>query len=638
MQVSNTRKSYDIDDTHKSEYTDIVQLKKGLGLLDVFAIASGAMISSGLFVLPGIAYGFAGPAMIISYFIAGILVIPTVMSKAELVTAMPKCGGDYFYITRSMGFAAGTIAGFASWFSLALKSAFALLGMGIFALLINPAFTMMDIKLIAVGLCLVFMFINLIGIKEAGITQILLVFFLLVILVTYIVRGFVSIHPDQYTPFAPHGWWPVLSTAGLVFISFGGLTKVASVAEEIRNPKFVVPVGMILAYVTVFILYLGVIFITVGVLPHSLLKDSLTPISEGARFFWGTTGIIITAIAAVLAFVSTANAGIMSASRYPLAMSRDHILPTVVRKVNKRFKTPHAAILFTTAFMIAIILFLDLHMLVEAASTMLLLLFISANLSVIVMRESKLQSYQPTFRAPLYPYLQIAAIIGYGFLVFDMGITTLLITAVFIAFTIIWFFVYVKPKIVEDSAIMYIVERITDKQIVTDSLREELREIVKEREEIIEDEFDRIFTDALIIDIPEKMPFNEFICVAAQNIKQRLGIDEKTLLDLFTEREKQSCTALRPGLAIPHIIIEGEKIFDIVMVRAIHGITFPDAPEPVHIVFILVGTRDMRNLHLRALMAIAQISQHHDFDERWMNAKKTEDLRDIVLLGKRKRN
>ncbi|UCC11245.1 MAG: PTS sugar transporter subunit IIA, partial [candidate division WOR-3 bacterium] len=285
-----------------------------------------------------------------------------------------------------------------------------------------------------------------------------------------------------------------------------------------------------------------------------------------------------------------------------------------------------------------IILFLDLHMLVEAASTMLLLLFISANLSVIVMRESKLQSYQPTFRTPLYPYIQIAAIIGYGFLVFDMGITTLIITALFIASTVLWFFVYVKPKIVSDSAIMYIVERITDKQIVTDSLREELREIVKEREEIIEDEFDRIIKDAIIIDIPEQVHFDKFIKIAAQNIKQRLGVEEKILLNLFVEREKQSCTALRPGLAIPHIVIDGEQTFDIVLVRAEQGIVFPDAPEPVHIVFILVGTRDMRNLHLRALMAIAQISQHPDFDERWMNAKKVEDLRDIILLGKRKRN
>jgi len=211
-------------------------LKKELGLLGVFAIASGAMISSGLFILPGLAFQKAGPAMVLSYIIAGILVLPTVFSKAELVTAMPKAGGDYFYITRSMGAVAGTIAGLASWFSLSLKSAFALVGMGIFTLLINPALSMSEIKLIAIGLCIIFMLINLVGIKEAGTTQILLVVFLVAILVLYVIGGFTTIIPGRFTPFAPHGVLSIFSTAGLVFISFGGLTKVASVAEEVRNP------------------------------------------------------------------------------------------------------------------------------------------------------------------------------------------------------------------------------------------------------------------------------------------------------------------------------------------------------------------------------------------------------------------
>ena len=221
-------------------------LKKGLGLLGVFAIAAGAMISSGLFILPGLAFAKAGPAMILAYIIAGILVIPTIFSKAELVTAMPKAGGDYFYITRSMGFTAGTIAGLASWFSLSLKSAFALVGMGIFTLLINPTLSMFEIKIIAIVLCLIFMLINLFGIKGAGNTQILLVFFLITILILYAVKGFVTIIPERYTPFAPYGLLPVFSTAGFVFISFGGLTKVASVAEEIKNPKINVPLGMFL--------------------------------------------------------------------------------------------------------------------------------------------------------------------------------------------------------------------------------------------------------------------------------------------------------------------------------------------------------------------------------------------------------
>ncbi len=612
-------------------------LKKELGLLGVFAIASGAMISSGLFILPGLAFLRAGPGMVLSYIIAGILVLPTIFSKAELVTAMPKAGGDYFYITRSMGAVAGTIAGLASWFSLSLKSAFALVGMGIFTLLINPALGMLDIKLIAIGLCIVFMLINLVGIKEAGTTQILLVVFLIAILSLYVIGGFTSIVPGRLTPFMPRGVLPVFSTAGLVFISFGGLTKVASVAEEVRNPKINVPVGMLLAYGVVLVLYVTVVFTTVGVLNYDVLEKSLTPVADGARAFWGMPGVVITAIAAVLAFISTANAGIMSAARYPLAMSRDSMVPAVFTKVHRKFKTPYVAIVFTTLFMIGIISFLNLEVLVEAASTMLLLLYISANLSVIVMRESKLQNYQPSFRSPLYPYAQIVAILGYGFLIYDMGRDTLIITGIFIACALLWYVVYVRPKISRESALMYVVERVTDRQIVTDTLKQELREIVKEREEIIEDEFDHLVKDAVILNIEEKMRFDEFIKIAAAKLSDRIDVDQNKLIKLFDEREKQSCTALRPGLAIPHIVIEGERKFDIMMVRAAQGILYPDAPEPVHIVFVLIGTRDMRNLHLRALMAIAQITEQPHFDEKWLRAQTSEDLRDIVLLGKRKR-
>ncbi len=614
-----------------------MQLKKELGLLGVFAIAAGAMISSGLFILPGLAFAKAGPAMILAYIIAGILVIPAIFSKAELVTAMPKAGGDYFYITRSMGFTAGTISGLASWISLSLKTAFALVGMGIFALLISPGLSMTEIKIIAIVLCLIFMTINLLGIKGAGTTQILLVFFLIAILILYIMRGFVAITPERFTPFAPNGLLPVFSTAGFVFISFGGLTKVASVAEEIKNPKINVPVGMFLAFIVVLALYAAVTFITVGVLNYDTLSNSLTPISDGAKTFWGTPGVVITAIAAMLAFISTANAGIMSAARYPLAMSRDHIMPKFFLKVNNRFRTPHIAILATSAFMILIILFLNLKVLIEAASTMLLLLYISANLAVIIMRESKLHNYQPSFRSPLYPYIQIIGIIGYGFLIYDMGKDTLLITAIFILCAVLWYLFYVRQRISRESALMYVVERITDRKIVTDSLREELREVVKEREEIIEDEFDKLVKDALIFDFDEKIHFDDFIKIAADKLSQRTGLKPKSLIALFIEREKQSCTALRPGLAIPHIIISGKKKFDVLLVRAKQGIIFPDAPEPVHIVFVLVGTQDMRNFHLRALMAIAQIAQRHDFDKKWLEARKIEDLRDIMLLGKRQR-
>ena len=165
-------------------------LKRELGLLDIFCIASGAMISSGLFILPGLAYSKAGTAVILSYAIASLLVIPAVLSKAELSTAMPKAGGTYFFIDRSMGPLFGTIGGFSAWFSLAFKSAFALVGIGIFSVLISPVLDNDFItKLIAVFFCIIFGLINIKGVSHTGKTQIFLVLGLLSLLVFYIVSG-----------------------------------------------------------------------------------------------------------------------------------------------------------------------------------------------------------------------------------------------------------------------------------------------------------------------------------------------------------------------------------------------------------------------------------------------------------------
>ncbi|MCK4332733.1 MAG: amino acid permease, partial [Thermoplasmatales archaeon] len=367
-------------------------LRKELGLLGIFCIASGAMISSGLFILPGLAYAKAGPAILVSYAIASLLVIPAMLSKAELSTAMPKAGGTYFFIDRSMGPMMGTIGGFAAWFSLAFKSAFALVGIGVFAILLNPGFTVMQMKLVAVFFCIIFTIINIRGVKHTGKTQIVIVLGLLSLLVFYIVAGFFFIQPSHFSNFAPYGFDSIFSTAGLIFVSFGGLTKVCSVAEECKKPGRNIPLGMFLSWGIISLLYMLVIFVTIGVANPSRLTTSLTPISLGADTIPILSGIggVVMAIAAILAFISTANAGLLAASRDPMAMGKDQLLPHSFARVSKR-GTPTFSILFTSGFMISVILFLDLESLVKTASLLKILLFLFVIFSLIIMRESKIR-------------------------------------------------------------------------------------------------------------------------------------------------------------------------------------------------------------------------------------------------------
>jgi len=618
------------------------KLKRELGLLNIFCIAAGAMISSGLFILPGLAFYKSGPAVILAYLLAGILVLPSMLSKAELATAMPKAGGDYFFIGRSMGAGFGTLAGISAWFSLAFKSAFALLGIGAFSIILYPAISLWQIKLIAVFFCVVFSIINIIGVKHTGKIQNYLVIILIGILAVFIFRGIPQVKIQHFQNFMPGNMKTLFMTAGLIFISYGGLTKIASVAEEIKNPSKNIPLGMILSFVIVTFIYVLVVFVTVGVLGNGLLRPapanySLTPISDCASVFMGSFGKILLAIAALLAFISTANAGIMAASRSPLAMSRDRLLPSIFEKVGKRFHTPHASIIFTTIFMISVILFLDLETLVKTASTIKILLFAFVNIAVIIMRESGIQNYRPKFKSPLYPWIQIFAIIAYGFLIIEMGTTPILIAGLFMIGGLLWYWFYGRIRSNRESALFHIVQRIKAKELPTTSLETELREIIRERDEILKDRFDHIIEKCSILDIEKSMNKEELFKLVAENISSSLEKTSKIIFKKLVEREEDSTTVLTDNLAIPHIIIEGEKEFDILLIRCKEGIFFSEQASKIQIVFVIAGTRDERTFHLQTLAAIAQIVQNPNFEKKWLKAKNKEALRDIVLLGERKR-
>ena len=609
-----------------------MKLKKELGLLDVFCLASGAMISSGLFILPGMAHARAGPAVIASYFLAALFALTGLLSQAELVSAMPKAGGTYFYVKRAMGPAMGSVDGLVTWFSLTLKSAFALVGMAAFTAYIID----LDVRLIALTLCTVFVVLNLVGIKEAARVQVVLVVGLLAALAVYTVRGVPSVTVENLAPFSPYGWGAVLSTTGFVFVSYGGLLKVASVAEEVRNPGRVVPLGMILSLLVVSLLYVAVVFVTSGVMDDAKLNMSITPISDGAAVFFGSKGRIILGIAAIFAFISTANAGIMAASRYPLALSRDGLLPGMLGRINERFKTPHFSILATGIVMSAF-LFFKLEILVKAASAVMILTYSFSCLSIIILRESRLQNYQPVFKSPLYPWVQIAGIAGSIFLLASMGKTALttVAAALFCGFLVYW--VYGRIRTGREFALLHIIERITAKELTTRSLESELKEIIRERDDIVKDRFDHLIEKAIVMDVAGPLKAAEFFAMVADEMADRLGIEKAIMMKLLHDREKDSSTVLTPGLAIPHIVVRGEGRFEIMLARCREGVEFSESASSIRAIFILAGSRDERNFHLRALAGLAQIVQDPHFDERWVRAKGREDLRDLILLGKRQR-
>jgi amino acid transporter/mannitol/fructose-specific phosphotransferase system IIA component (Ntr-type) len=627
-------------------------LKRKLGLAEAFCFAAGAMISSGLFVLPGQAYKLAGPAAVISYGLAALMMIPALFSQTELATAMPKSGGSYFFIERSMGAFSGTLAGFANWLSVALKSAFAMVGIGAFTRLLWPEADFDErqwewlIKAVAVGCCLVFTVMNLFSVKTASRTQVILVIFLLAGLFFFIAIGLPQVqqHPNFDDAISRSGG-NIFPTAALVFISFGGLTKIASVGEEVVSPGRTIPRAMFLAYVIVSVIYVIAVTITIGVVDGEVLGQgpygNLTPLSIAARNIFGRPGMIILSIAAMLAFITTGNSGILAASRSPMSMSRDALLPKAFSRISKKYSTPYVSILLTSVFMILIIVVLNISNLVKVASTMMLILFLLVNVAVLIMRSSKIPNYRPLYVSPLFPWIQIAGIIIYSSLIFSLiaksGMAPLITLLSFFSGVVLWYFIYVRKTSTRQSALLYIVRKVVDKEITRGSLDEELREIALERDDVVHDRFDHLIKSCEILDLPAKTTAHELFEQVAELLSKRFRVSREVLLEKFEQREDSSSTVIRPGLAVPHIIIDGWGLFDIIPVRCKEGIVFsPDQP-PVTTAFILVGTSDERNYHLRALMAIAQVVQERDFERKWMQAVNIEDLRDAVLLSPRLR-
>lgn len=614
------------------------RLRKELGLLDIFCIASGAMISSGLFVLPGLAFAKAGPAVLIAYAIASLLVIPAMLSKAELATAMPKAGGTYFFIDRSMGPLMGTIGGFAAWFSLAFKSAFALVGIGVFATLLNPGFTQMQMKLVAVFFCIVFTAINIRGVKHTGKTQIALVGGLLSLLVFYIVAGFFFIQTAHFSHFAPYGFGSIFSTAGLIFVSFGGLTKVCSVAEECKKPGRTIPLGMFLAWGIISLLYLLVIFVTIGVANPSQLKTSLTPVSLGADsipILWGIGGGIM-AIAAILAFITTANAGLLAASRDPMAMGKDQLLPHSFAKVSKR-GTPTFSILFTSCFMIFVILFLDLEDLVKTASLLKILLFLFVIFSLIIMRESKIRHYRPKFRSPFYPWVHLVGVGGLVFLIFEMGFIPMLFVGVFILFGFGWYWFFARDKVWREYSLLHVVERVTGEKTTSYLVDEELREILIERDVVTEKRFEELIHNCEVLDFYKYEGSDKFTWLIADKLANRLDMSKEKLHTLLKNREKDSNIIVHPGIAIFSHIIKGRDRFEILLVRSKQGIILSDDAAPIHAFFVVVASPDQQSYYLHSLMWIVQIAEETDFEKEWVNAKDVDELREIILSSWKKR-
>ncbi len=609
-------------------------MKKQLGFLDVFAICSGSMISSGLFILPAIAAAKIGPAVILAYAFSGLLLIPSMLSIAEMATAMPRMGGTYFFISRILGSMCGTIDGIGVWFALMLKTSIAILGLGTYISL----FITLSPQVIAIILVLFFMLLNIAGTKEAAIVQNMMIVSLLSILIFLVIKGIPAVSKSHFTPFAPKGWEQFLPTVAFVFVSYIGTTKVASVSEEIRNAERNIPYGMISALIVVGILYISTIFVTVGVIPLEVLKNTVTPLSDTAYIVIGKWGSHVLSFAAALAFATTANAGIVAGSRYLVAMSKDRVMPQVFSKIS-RTQVPYCAILFTSLIIIIFVSSAGFERIAKLASTFQLIVFAFVNISVIVVRESGISSYDPSFKSPLYPYMQIMGIIISAILIPEMGIVSSIFAFGLIGIGILWHYFYALPRIDNRvGAVAKMTERLAEKLLARDAnvmgLRSELRQIVKEKKLRTSDPFLHLLQFATAIEIPAGMSAKHVIERGAKVLAEKGKVTYELILGAMLERNRLGETPVSADIALPHVQLDDYEQSHMVILRSKDGVKFENAmkerEETIHAIFMLLGSSANPTQHLRILASIARRAETANFMKRWLATENTCDL--ITLL------
>ena len=439
-------------------------LERDLGLPTVLAISIGAMIGSGIFILPALALDIAGPSVVLAYLLAGVFVLPAALSKSEMATAMPEAGGTYIYIERGMGPLLGTIAGVGTWFALAFKGGLALVG-GVPYLLI--AFDL-PVTPVALALAAVLILVNLVGAKQTGRLQVAIVAVMLAAMAWFVFGGAPSVEQTNFRPFLTDGYGGLLAATGLVFVSYAGVTKVASVAEEIEDPDRNIPLGILLSLGFTTVLYVLVVAIMVGVTDAGVIAGSKVPVADAARAAVGPLGLGAVVLAAVLALISTANAGILSSSRYPFAMARDGLVPESLADVSERFGTPSASITLTGAVLLVLIAFVPILDIAKLASAFQILVFVMVNLTIVAFREGEME-YDPSFESPLYPWTQVFGVLGGLLLLTQMGTIAIAGAVVITVGSAVWYFAYARPRVQREGAATDVVRRRVGENVLTET-------------------------------------------------------------------------------------------------------------------------------------------------------------------------